>query len=555
MSDHFYELLHRKVQLVPDNVALVYEQQRISYAQLLRRVAAVAQQLLDAGVKAGDKIAILFPNHPDYVASFFAAAGIGATIVPVNPLLKSDEIAHILSDSDSKTLIVHEHSLGEALKSQQTQRVLERIFVSYDAAATAESNSSSNSLAQTADKSSISSGSMNLRLSSAEQHQGIPEQEFRIEQLSSAETDAGKIAWHKQINPHSDLALLVYTSGTTGKPKGAMLTHHSMLSIFPQRFDMFDVGEQDRTLATLPMCHIYGIAVLMIGTLSRGARLIMIPRFDAVGVLTLIEKEGITLVPAVPAMFNFLLMELEKKSFDLSSVRICFSGAAPLPLESIKAVERTFDAVLIEGFGMTETSCVATINPLYGTRKVGSVGPALPGVELKVIADDGRELGPGAENVGELWIKGPNIMCGYYKQEDATSQSIQDGWFASGDLCYKDEDGYIFIVGRKKEMIIRGGANIYPREIEEVLAKLEGIAESAVVGVPDKFMGERVKAVVVLKAGYELSETQIKEFCMERLAEYKVPRIIEFRTSLPRNSTGKILKRLLTESAICENNM
>jgi long-chain acyl-CoA synthetase len=512
VSEHFFELLFKQVQLVPNNVALVYENQHITYEQLLQRVSAVGEQLQKVGVGPNDKVAILFPNHPDYVASFFAAAGIGATIVPINPLLKSDEIAHILKDSDAKTLIVHEASLAEALKSQSTNPVLERIFVSGKYAAPANTT-------------------------------------IKIEALTQGKKSHKAIRWHQDFKTKEDLALIVYTSGTTGKPKGAMLTHFSMLSIFPARFDIFEVDQHDVTLATLPMCHIYGIAILMIGTLSRGAKLVLMPKFEAAPVLNLIQQERITLVPAVPAMFQFMLLELEKNSYDLSSVRICFSGAAPLPKEVILAVEEKFGAVLIEGFGMTETSCVATINPLRGDRKVGSVGPPLPGVYIRVIADDGTELPAGPENVGELVIKGPNIMLGYYKQPEATEESIRDGWFATGDLCYRDEDDYFYIVGRKKEMIIRGGANIYPREIEDVILQLDEVAEVAVVGVPDKFMGERVKAVIVLKNGRTLSEAAIKEYCNEKLAEYKVPRIVEFRDAIPRNSTGKILKRMLTEQA------
>lgn len=515
---HFFDVIASQAKLTPNKEALVYEQERISYGELMQRIAAVAGQLQAAGVKAKDKVGILFPNHPDYVASFFAAAGLGTTIVPINPLLKSDEIAHILSDSDASTLIVHEHSLKEALKSQAANPVLKAIFVSSKQAILPE------------DLEAAKNARIDLKLLSQE--------------LKSART----VNWFKQIDPQKDLAMLVYTSGTTGKPKGAMLTHFNMLSIFPKRLDIFDISIKDKTLATLPMCHIYGITILMIGTLSRGGTLAIIPRFDAQAVLKLIQDEKLTLVPAVPAMYQFMLMELEKHNYDLSSVRICFSGAAPLPQETIKEIETAFGAVLVEGFGMTETSCVATINPLKGQRKVGSVGPLVPGVEMKVLDDDGHELPVGKEHVGEFWIKGPNIMQGYYKQAEETQKSMKDGWFATGDLGYKDEDGYFFIVGRKKEMIIRGGANIYPREIEDLIMKMEEVQEVAVLGIPDKFMGERVKAVVVLKKGMQIHEDQVKHFCSEHLADYKVPRLIEFRDILPRNSTGKVLKRLLLES-------
>ncbi len=520
-KDHFFRLLHKQVELTPSNIALIYEHQRITYAHLLQRVSAIAYQLQQAGIKKGEKVGILFPNHPDYVASFFAAAGLGATIVPINPLLKSDEIAHILADSHASTLVVHENSLAEALKSQQSKPVLKRILVS-----TTQSTEELNEI-------SSGSGSSNIK----------------IEALSQDKKPVTAVRWCEQINPEQDLALLVYTSGTTGKPKGAMLTHRNMLAIFPARLDLFDIDHQDKTLATLPMCHIYGITILMLGNLSRGASLVLLPRFEAVAALKLIQDEQITLVPAVPAMYQFMLMELEKNQYDLSAVRLCFSGAAPLPLETIKQIEKSFGAILIEGYGLTESSCVATINPLHGERKVGSIGPVVPGVQMHAVSDDGSELPCGAENVGEFWIKGPNVLQGYYGQPEASAECIQDGWFATGDLGYKDEDGYFFIVGRKKEMIIRGGANIYPREIEDVLMQMDEVADAAVVGVPDKFMGERVKAVVVLKSGCSLTEDEIRNYCGERLAEYKVPRIIEFSDLLPRNSTGKVLKRLLIDTS------
>lgn len=516
VAENFFEVLCKQANLAPHNEALVFEGRRYTYGDLLQRVSAVAQQMQKSGIRPGDKVGILFPNHPDYVASFFAAAGLGATIVPINPLLKSDEIAHILSDSHATTLVVHESTLAEALKSQQNTPVLRHILVS-----TTDGEIPINE--------KVNAGSIN------------------IETLRQDKISHTALSWHKTIDPKKDLALLVYTSGTTGKPKGAMLTHFNMLAIFPQRLDIFDISSADRTLATLPMCHIYGITILMIGTLSRGGCLVILPKFEVDRALSLIQDERVTLVPAVPAMYQFMLMELAEKSYDLSAVRLCFSGAAALPPESIKAVEEAFGAVLIEGFAMTETSCVATINPLKGERKVGSVGPVVPGVQMKVVSEDGVELPAGPEHVGEFWIKGPNIMQGYYCQPEETAAVLKDAWFATGDLGYRDADNYFYIVGRKKEMIIRGGANIYPREVEEVLLKLEQVAEAAVVGIPDKFMGERVKAVVVLKKGKQLDESQLKEFCSQRLAEYKVPRLVEFRDSLPRNSTGKVLKRLLVD--------
>lgn len=512
-----FAVLFKQAELSPQKEALVFQDERYTYAEILSRAAALAEQLKNAGVKSKDKIGLLFPNYPDYIASFFAVCGLGATVVPINPLLKSEEIAHILADSQAETLIVHESSLDEALKAQGLNKVLKRVFVGDGDKVTSQSDS------KPIDR--------------------VPK-ELTTATLSKNKVPSSTFKWSAKIEPN-DLALLVYTSGTTGKPKGAMLTHFNLLSVFPSRLDIFDISYADKLLAVLPMCHIYGIAVLMIGSFACGATLVMLPKFESAPALKMIQQEGVSIVPAVPAMYQFLLMELEKTKYDLSSVRICFCGAAPLPVEVIEAVEQKFGAALIEGWGMTETSCVATINPLKGVRKPGSVGLCLPGVEVIIVDDEGKRLPAGRENVGELWIKGSNVMDGYYLQEEENKSCIKNGWFATGDLGWADSDAYLYIVGRKKEMIIRGGQNIYPREIENVICRLQGVIESAVLGVPDKFMGERVKAVIVTETGATLTEDEVKEFCAERLAEYKVPRLVEFRSSLPKNSTGKVLKRLL----------
>src|SRR5262249_41592385 len=259
-----------------------------------------------------------------------------------------------------------------------------------------------------------------------------------------------------------------------------------------------------------------------------------------------IQAEKVTLVPVVPAMYQFMLMELQKTKYDLGSVRVCLSGAAALPPELIERIETSFDAALIEGYGMTESSCIATVNPINGVRKPGSVGIPVESLKIEIFADDGRPLPPGADNVGEVALKGANVMRGYYRRPEATAECFRDGWFFTGDLGYTDEDGYLFLVGRKKELIIRGGQNIYPREVEEIILRMPEVAEVAVIGVPDQYMGERVKAVVALNAGATLSQQCVRDFCAERLAEYKVPRLVEFIDRLPRNSTGKVLKRVLS---------
>lgn len=491
--------------------ALVCGSQRLSFSQLAGRARSISNQLKQNGIGAGDRAAIFMPNGVDFVATFFAVLGIGAVVVPINPLLKPEEIAHILQDSEAATLVVHEALVDTALASLSEAKSLRSIIVA-----------------------SANGEGLKQR----------PATTVKVDELcgsSASETPE----WPIVVKPQTDLAVLVYTSGTTGKPKGAMLTHHNLLSVFPSRLDIFEIDEKDKCLAALPLCHIYGMTVVMIGTVARGGTLIVIPRFEAKTTLETIERERVTILPAVPAMYSMMLAEMGNQSYDTSSVRICFSGGAPLSAELLPKIEEAFGAPAIEGYALTETSCVATINPYQGPRKLASVGPAVPGVQMAIISSDGRHLPPGPENVGEIAVSGPNLMVGYYKQPAATAEVLKDGWFYTGDLGYKDEDDFIYIVGRKKELILRGGHNVYPREVEDVIMRLPGVREVAVIGVPDEFMGERVKAIVVCTTPGAISEDAIKEHCVRHLADYKVPRIVEFTDILPRNSTGKVLKRLL----------
>lgn len=487
--------------------AIAFEGQSYTYEQLHNQALCIARQLSQTGIAAGDRVAVMFPNHPHYVATFFAVLGMGALVIPINPLLKSDEISHVLSDSEASALIVHEKVLTEALNGLQQVAAVKTLIVD-----------------------GTTSG-------------------INLPNLKVLELDAGNGAtpvshlWPLPVK-REDAALIVYTSGTTGKPKGAVLTHENLLSVFPGRLDLFDIDESDRCLAVLPLCHIYGMTVVMIGTVSTAGTLVIQNKFEVKATLQLIEEQAVTITPLVPAMYQFLLMELEQTPTNMQSVRICFSGAAPLPPDLISRIEEKFGAPLIEGYALTETACVATINPLHGKRKPMSVGFAVPGVALEIMDESASIIHSSPDKFGEIAIKGPNIMLGYYKQPTATAEVLKHGWFFTGDLGYKDEDGYVYIVGRKKEMIIRGGQNIYPREVEEVILKLTPVVEAAVVGIPDELMGERVKAYVVCR-DKSLTADDVKTHCTKYLADYKVPRLVEFLDALPRNSTGKVLKRLL----------
>ncbi len=511
-------LLSDQVRSRPTNPAIYFQDLEVSYAQLGNRVGIIAKSLVDAGIKYGDKVGVYFPNHPDFVSAFFAVLSIGATVVPINPLLKSEEIAHILSDSESSAVIVHERLTGELDASLASLEKLHNVFIlSYK---------------------DVGGVSMRRDLTVTRLSDAV---------LSNAQSDPlrSKFLAEGLSVPLDHLAVLVYTSGTTGKPKGAMLTHGNLLSAVSMKRAVLQFRETDRVLAVLPLCHIYGLGVVMLGMISQGGAMVICDHFEPVSVLTEIQNKRVTVIPAVPAMYQFMAMELERKAYNLSSLRYGLSGAAPLDIELLQRLDQAFGVPILEGYALTETACIATITPISGPRKPGSVGPKVPGVELYVVDAKLRPLPVGKGNVGQVAVKGPNVMVGYYKQPEATEESMKGGLFLTGDLAYFDEDGYLHICGRTKELIIRGGQNVYPREVETVITRMESVLEVAVLGVPDKYMGERVKAVVVPKSGRTVTEEEVKDFCSQFLASYKVPRVVEFRDMLPRNSTGKVLKRLL----------
>lgn len=501
----------------PSHPAIESDGITFTYKELLVRSTIFAVELKSRGVTAGDRVGLLFSNQPDYVAAFFAITGIGGTVVPINPLLKSEEIAHVLTDSKAKALIVQDAGFAEVAKALPSLSDLTHVII------VGETNTT------------VAGASVSIEQLKLDCHS----------QNDASSTTLKNFAWTNTVNPSKDLAVLVYTSGTTGKPKGAMLTHENLLSTVRMAHRCVDVNSDDRFLVMIPLCHIYGLAVVMMGVLAKGGTLVLLERFDPATALTYIQDRKITGLPAVPAMYQFMLMELEKTDYDLASLRVCLSGAAAMPMELYNRLQKRIPVPILEGYGLTETSSVVSINPIKGKVKVGSVGLPIHPIEVQIIDANGTQLPSGSDNVGEVAVKGSNVMVGYFNKPVETAECLENGWFRTGDLGYKDDDGYLYIVGRSKELIIRGGQNIYPREVEDVIIRMPQVAEVAVIGVPDQYMGERVKAIVVLRAGKELNEEDVKAFCAQHLAEYKVPRLVEFIGALPRNSTGKVLKRLL----------
>ncbi len=338
-----------------------------------------------------------------------------------------------------------------------------------------------------------------------------------------------------------DTAVILYTSGTTGKPKGAELTHSNLKRNTDISREMFNLGDGAVTLGALPLFHSFGQTCGLNATIAGGGMLTLIPRFDPEKALEIIQRDKVTVFEGVPTMYTAMLNLDNKDDYDVSSLEVCASGGAAMPGEVLRGFEEAFDCKVREGYGLSETSPVASFNPPDREAKVGSIGVPIEGVEMKVVDDDGNEVDQG--EVGEIVIKGHNVMKGYWDREEATAESIKDGWFYTGDMAKIDEDGYFFIVDRKKELIIRGGYNVYPREIEEVLYEHPAVLEAAVLGVEDENMGEEVGAAVVLKEGEDASEDDIKGYVKEEVANYKYPRKVWFVDELPKGPTGKILKR------------
>jgi long-chain acyl-CoA synthetase len=480
----------------PDRWALVFEHQGIKYRQLNAMVNQFTGALLRLGVKKNDRIAILLHNSYEFVISYFAALRLGAIAVPINTMLSSKEINFILQDC-SPVLLVTSSDLCNGLDC---------------------------SLLVITDVKDTSSMASNDYLLWKQIIKGDNAKEYP----SAAQ--------------YEDVAVIIYTSGTTGNPKGVMLTHKNILSNIAASLEAVRITEKDRVLLFLPMFHSFAATVCLLVPIYAGSRVIVLKSPKPFNkVIKAIMMQRISIFVAIPTVYNILSRLKLPWGFHLiNPIRLCLSGAAPLSTEVLKRFEDTFNLPLLEGYGLTEASPVVSLNPL-SLRQPASVGIPIPGVEVKVVDDMGQDVPKGG--IGELVVRGPNVMKGYYHQPEATMETIRDEWLFTGDMARIDDKGYIYIVDRKKDMIIIHGINVYPREIEDVLYIHEKIAEAAVVGQEEKNREEIIVAVIVLKEGEKATVEEVKDFCQKRLAAYKLPRIIEFWESLPKNATGKILKR------------
>ena len=473
-------------------IAICWGESEISYAALLAQVKQVAARLQqDFGVKSGDRVALWVKNCPEFVPAVFGILSAGAVVVPINNFLKPAEVSYILNDSGANVLITDADLAAhyEVLK---------------------------------ADRPSL----------------GM----LRVEEFAGLRTpDSGLPV--PPARTESDLAALLYTSGTTGHPKGAMLTHGNFLHNVASCVAALDVREDERVVVALPQFHSFMFTVGTLLPMVGGAGILVLKTLHPFKtVLEDIARHRGTILPAVPSFFRALLAVPE---FGRLPLRLCVSGGAPLPVEVFNEFTRKFPFPLREGYGPTESSPVATVNPIKGVNKPGSIGKPIPNVELSIRGDDGKELATG--EVGEICIRGGNVMLGYWNQPEETAKVLRDGWLYTGDVGYADAEGYFFITDRKKDMLIVNGINVYPREIEEVIYQFPGVKEAAVVGVPDPRRGEQPLAFVAPAEGQTLDERALLQFVRTKLADYKVPKKVVFMPALPRNATGKILKTTLRQ--------
>ena len=520
----------------PTNVALAFLGRKLTYKQLKDEVDRFASALAGLGVGKGDRVAIVLPNCPQNVITFFAALRLGAVVVEHNPLYTEPELRHQLRDCGAKVVVCLDR-VYETLAKVQKDTDLEHIIVTSVADYLPTG-------ARLKLRLPIAKAKKARREVATDLPKGAP-----VKQFAALLKGAGIPARQVSVDAEHDLALLQYTGGTTGPAKGAMLTHYNLVcnAYMNRLWDVDAKAGKEITLAVLPLFHAYGLTVAMTGTVLIGGTLVLLPRFDLDAVFAAIDEWKPTTFPGVPPIYKAIADSPKAKQHDLRSLRLCVSGAMKLPVEIQEQFEKVSGARLIEGYGLTETSPSTHANPVRGPRRPGSIGLPLTGTRCRIVdqEDSSKDVAPGQP--GELAVAGPQVFRGYWNREDAGDIFTADGFMLTGDVAVMDDDGFFSIVDRKKEMIIAGGFNIYPSEVEEVLFAMPGVADAVVIGVPDKYRGETAKAFIVKAAGSDLSQDDVTAHCAASLAAYKVPKLIEFRTDLPRTVVGKVLRRVLVE--------
>ncbi|WP_370875901.1 long-chain-fatty-acid--CoA ligase [Caldalkalibacillus uzonensis] len=524
------DLLKEAYENKPNHIAIRFMGKQLTYAELYQAAVDCARALVKLGVKPGDRVSIMLPNCPQYVISYYGILMAGAVVVQTNPLYVERELEYQLNDAGAQTIIALDLVFPKIAKVQ-ARTPLKNVII-------------------TSIKDYLPFPKNVLYPLVVKKKQGI---QVNVEYGNTVhnfkkwlKTGEG-VSLNISQSP-DDVALLQYTGGTTGTPKGVMLTHRNLVvNTYQCKAWMYKAEYgQERSLGIVPLFHVYGMTVVMNISIAMASTMILVPKFEVDDALKTIDKERPTLFPGAPTMYIALINHPDVGKYDLSSIKACLSGSAPLPVEVKNKFEALTNGKLVEGYGLSETSPVTHANLIWGKNVVGSIGIPWPDTDVTVISPETGEPAATGE-IGEIAIKGPQVMKGYWNRPEETEKVFKDGWFLTGDMGYMDEEGYFYIVDRKKDMIIAGGFNIYPREVEEVLYEHPAVQECAVIGVPDEYRGETVKAFIVRKEGKQVTEEELEQYCRSKLAAYKVPRIYEFRDELPKSMVGKVLRRVLVD--------
>jgi len=525
------DLLTRAYKNNPGKIAIHFMGKELNYKELYESSLKFANYLRDLGVEKGDRVAIMLPNCPQAVIAYFGVLYVGGVVVQTNPLYTERELQYQMADSEAKVILAMDILYPRVMKVLKDTKI-ENVII-------------------TAIKDYLPFPK-NLIYPFIQKKQYGFSVKVEHKEKTHLFTEIMRIAEAKSINISNnieeDVALLQYTGGTTGFPKGVMLTHKNLIA----NTKMADawlfkcVEGEEVVLGMLPFFHVYGMTTVLLLTVMKNNKMVLIPKFDVETALKAIDKQKPTLFPGAPTMYIGLLNHPDLSKYNLSSIKACISGSAPLPVEVQDKFEEVTGGKLVEGYGLTETSPVTHANFIWGKRVKGSIGVPWPDTDVVIMqSSDGTILPP--REVGEIAVKGPQVMKGYWNRPEDTAMTFVDGWFLTGDIGYMDEEGYFYVVDRKKDIIIAGGFNIYPREVEEVLYEHDAIQECVVAGIPDPYRGETVKAYIVLKEGKTVTEEELNQYCRQNLAAYKVPRFYEFRKELPKTAVGKILRRSLVD--------
>lgn len=516
--ESLYDFLEDAVNRFGDKPAFTFYGRVWSYNDTKMMVDRLASTLHKEGFKKGDRVAIMLPNCPHYIFTLFAIFRLGGIAVQVNPMYVEREIAFVLEDSGARFMVALD-AFYPKVKKVQPDTFLKKVIV-------------------------VGFGGEKMELGEGDHY---------FEEALQGDVMIPEV----DIDPHEDIAVLQYTGGTTGVPKGVMLTHYNLLANFNQVCDFIyntceNIPESFKMITVLPMFHVYGLSSVALCGIREGANQIVLPRFDVKEVMETVKREKPFIFAAVPTMYFALNSQPELKECGFDQLYFVGSGGAPLPVEQAKAFEKITGAKLMDGYGLSEASPTVIFNPPFVPRKYGSIGIPVQSTVVRIVreTEDGEYVDVPVGEAGELIAKGPQVMKGYWNRPKDTEKVIKDGWLFTGDIAKMDEDGYFYILDRKKDMIIASGYNVYPREVEEVLYQLEAIEEALVIGVPDDYRGETVKAFVKLKEGHSLSVEEIIQFAKDNLAPYKAPKAVEIHPELPKSSVGKLLRRVLRDEEI-----